>query len=86
MAWDDDIVYTEAGPTRTMAPRPAYTTKEEPLPEVETDWSDYYRNIVDVIDNKAELIVKPEQCLRVMKVIDLIFESEKQGHGMSCRI
>ena len=86
MAWDDDIVYTEAGPTRTMAPRPAYTTKEEPLPEVETDWSEYYRNIVDVIDNKAELIVKPEQCLRVMKVIDLIFESEKQGHGMSCRI
>lgn len=86
MAWDDDIVYTEAGPTRTMAPRPAYTTKEEALPEVETDWSDYYKNLVDVIDNGAELIVKPEQCLRVMKVIDLIFEAEKQGHGLSCRI
>ena len=86
MAWDDDIVYTEAGPTRTMAPRPAYTTKEEPLPEVETDWADYYKNIVDVIDNGAELIVKPEQCLRVMKVIDLIFESEKLGHGLACHI
>ena len=23
MAWDDEIVYTEAGPTRTMAPRPS---------------------------------------------------------------
>lgn len=86
MAWDDDIVYTEAGPTRTMAPRPAYTTKEEALPEVETDWSDYYKNLVDVIDNGAELMVKPEQCLRVMKVIDLIFEAEKQGHGLACRI
>lgn len=86
MAWDDDIVYTEAGPTRTMAPRPAYTTKEEALPEVKTDWSDYYKNIVDVIDNGAELIVKPAQCLRVMKVIDLIFEAEKQGHGIACRI
>ena len=86
MAWDDDIVYTEAGPTRTMAPRPAYTTKEEPLPEVKTDWSDYYKNIVDVIDNGAELIVKPEQCLRVMKVIVLIFEAEKQGHGIACFI
>lgn len=86
MAWDDDIVYTEAGPTRTMAPRPAYTTKEEALPEVETDWADYYKNIVDVIDNGAELIVKPEQCLRVMKVIDLIFESEKLGHGLACHI
>ena len=86
MAWDDDIVYTEAGPTRTMAPRPAYTTKEEPLPEVETDWADYYKNIVDVLDNGAQLIVKPEQCLRVMKVIDLIFESERQGHGIACHI
>ena len=86
MAWDDDIVYTEAGPTRTMAPRPAYTTKEEPLPEVETDWADYYKNIVDVLDNGAQLIVKPEQCLRVMKVIDLIFESEKQGYGIACHI
>ena len=86
MAWDDDIVYTEAGPTRTMAPRPAYTTKEEALPDVETDWADYYKNIVDVIDNGAELIVKPEQCLRVMKVIDLIFESEKLGHGLACHI
>lgn len=51
-----------------------------------TDWSDYYKNIVDVIDNGAELIVKPEQCLRVMKVIDLIFESDRQGHGLACRI
>ena len=69
-----------------MAPRPAYTTKVEALPEVETDWEDYYKNIVDVIDNGAELIVKPEQCLRVMKVIDLIFESEKLGHGLACHI
>ncbi|MBM6900982.1 hypothetical protein H6B10_14900 [Gemmiger formicilis] len=56
------------------------------LPEVTTDWSDYYKNIVDVIDNGAELIVKPEQCLRVMKVIDLIFESDRQSHGLACRI
>ncbi len=86
MAWEDEIVYTEAGPTRTMAPRPAYTTREGALPEVETDWSDYYKNIVDVLDNGAELLVKPEQCLRVMKVIDLIFEAQKQGHGFACHI
>lgn len=86
MAWDDDIVYTEAGPTRTMAPRPSYTTKEETLPEVHTDWSDYYHNIVDVIDNGAELIVKPTQCLRVMRVIDLLFESQEKKHGIACYI
>lgn len=86
MAWDNDIVYTAAGPTRTMAPRPAYTTREEPLPSVETDWADYYRNIVAAMDGQAELLVKPEQCLRVMRVIDLIFASQEQGHGMACFI
>lgn len=86
MEWADDIVYTEAGPTRTMAPRPAHTTQVMPLPEVTSDWSDYYKNILAVLDGQAELIVKPEQALRVMKVIDLLFESEEVGHGLSCRI
>jgi scyllo-inositol 2-dehydrogenase (NADP+) len=86
MAWDDEIVYTEAGPTRTMAPRPKQTLQELPLPEVTTDWTDYYKNILDVLDGKAELIVKPEQALRVMKVIDLLFVSEETGHGLACRI
>lgn len=86
MEWTDEIVYTEAGPTRTMAPRPVNTTKHSPLPEVHTDWSDYYNNIVAVLDNRAELIVKPAQVLRVMRVIDLAFESSQQGVGLSCHI
>ena len=86
MAWDDDIVYTAAGPTRTMAPRPAFTTVEEPLPQVETDWSGYYRNLAEAIDGKAELIVKPEQCLRVMRVIDLAFQSQREGRSLSCHL
>ncbi len=86
LEWADDIVYTEAGPTRTMAPRPPETTRELPLPEVKTDWSEYYKNIVGVLEGKAELIVKPEQALRVMNVIDLLFESQEKKCGMSCRI
>ena len=69
-----------------MAPRPDDTTKQLPLPEVETSWTDYYHNIVDVLDNGAELIVKPEQALRVMKLLDLIFESAKTGKILECRI
>ena len=84
--WDNEIVYTEAGPTRTMAPRPVHTTKEEALPTVETDWSDYYRNIVGVIKGTEELIVKPEQALRVMKVIDYVFESQQKGKKIMCHI
>ncbi|MBQ3669671.1 MAG: Gfo/Idh/MocA family oxidoreductase, partial [Clostridia bacterium] len=86
MAWDEDIVYTAAGPTRTMAPRPAYTMNQLPLPAVTGDWSDYYNNIIDVLDGKAELIVKPAETLRVMKVIDLLFKSAEEGHGFSCEI
>lgn len=86
MEWDEDIVYTEAGPTRTMAPRPKFTMNRIPLPDVKTDWSDYYNNIADVLEGKAELIVKPEEALRVMKVIDLLFKSAEEGHGFACNI
>lgn len=86
MEWSDDIVYTEAGPTRTMAPRPAFTMTEVPLPKVDTDWSEYYRNIADTLNGKSELIVKPEQALRVMRVIDLLFLASAEGRGQKCEI
>ena len=86
LKWENDIVYTAAGPTRTMAPRPDYTKKIIPLPQVETTWTDYYNNILEVLDNKAELIVKPEQALRVMTLIDTIFHAAKDGKPVSCRI
>lgn len=86
MAWEDEIVYTSAGPTRTMAPRPQHTTIETSLPEVMVSWEHYYQNIIDVLDGKAELIVKPEQALRVMRVIDTAFESQIRKTGIACRI
>ena len=86
MEWADDIVYTSAGPTRTMAPRPSETVTTLSLPEVETDWADYYNNIIDTIENNAELIVKPSQSLRVMNVIDSIFEASASGQSVKCRI
>lgn len=86
MEWTDDIVYTEAGPTRTMAPRPAFTMEELPLPDVHPDWSDYYRNIVAALEGREKLIVRPEQALRVMKVIDLMFKASQEGASLSCEI
>lgn len=86
MLWAEDIVYTEAGPTRTMAPRPKETMEEIPLPAVKSDWTDFYRNIVDVLDGKAEQIVKNGEVLRVMRLIDCLFASDRQGHGIPCDI
>lgn len=86
LKWEDDIVYTVAGPTRTMAPRPDDTKKKIALPEVDTDWAYYYKNIIAAIEGKEELIVKPQEALRVMKLIDLIFECSQSGKPASCRI
>ena len=40
----------------------------------------YYDNIYDAIRNNAELIVKPEQSLDLMKIIEGAIESNKQGN------
>lgn len=77
MYWEPGIVYTAAGPTRTMAPRPKETLEELSLPEVVTDVRDYYRNFRDADLGKAELIVKPQEALRVMRLIDVVFESAR---------
>ncbi len=87
MEWGDDIVYTAAGPTRTMAPRPRDTVRELPLPELSCDsFLTFYPNVLRAMEGKEELLVRPEQALRVMRVIDLIFEVDRVGHGLPCRI
>ena len=42
-------------------------------------WVELYRNLADVVDNGAELIVKPEQVLRTMKLLDAAFQSARTG-------
>ena len=86
MQWDNDIVYTAAGPTRTMAPRPVHTMQEQPLPEIKSDSIAYYENIAAVLDGTEALLVTPQQALRVMQVIDLAFASNTQKHGLTCKI
>ena len=73
------IVDTPAGPTRTMAPQPEECFKEMDLPEVEGDWTQLYKNLVDVMTNKADLIVTPETVRRTMVVIEGVFESAKNN-------
>jgi predicted dehydrogenase len=86
--WDNEIVYTAAGPTRTMAPRPQHSKTELKLPNVSAPngVGEFYKNFAAAVEGVAELAVKPEQCLRVMKVIDLLFESNRAGHGLGCSL
>jgi len=85
--WTETVIYTAAGPTRTMLPRPKETTIQVNLPKVgDRSWIDYYRNVVDVLNGKAEQIVTAEQGLRVMKVIEAIFESDRTGKAVTTKI
>lgn len=94
--WDNDIVYTAAGPTRTMAPRPVNTTVEQELPSLRDAHGNeyhryssadiFYHNLVAAIEGQAEPYVKAEEALRVMKIIELAFESREKGRGVSCLV
>ena len=44
---------------------------------LDTDWGSIYKNIKNVLDGKEELLVKPREVLRCMRVIDAAFESSK---------
>jgi len=84
--WKEHIVYTDAGPTRSMALRPKHTILTLPLPTTKVDNADYYRNFAAVVEGKAEIFVKPEESLRVMKVLDLAFQSNTLGQSIKCEI
>jgi predicted dehydrogenase len=84
--WDDTIALTEAGPTRTMAPRPADTVEELPIPEVATDWGDFYKNVMACIEGREEQLIKLPESRRVMQVIEAAFESNRTGRSVTDRI
>ena len=73
-------VETAAGWTKTMAPRTKDTITEYPLPTVESDLKDYYKNIHRVIIGEdKELFVKPFEVMRTMKFMEAVFESAEKN-------
>lgn len=70
-------VRTAAGLTKTMAPRTNDTLAEKPLPQVTADIRDFYNNVMAVIEKKAQPIVKPDQVMRVMRLMEAVFESAR---------
>lgn len=68
-----------AGLTKTMAPRTSETIHECPLPSVSSDLKDFYLNVCQVICGKAEPLIKHEELLRVMILMEVLFESAKNN-------
>ncbi|MDI9412643.1 MAG: Gfo/Idh/MocA family oxidoreductase [Bacillota bacterium] len=96
LKWENDIVYTAAGPTRTMAPRPVNTTLEKALPQIKDALGDeyhhyssaniFYNNLLEAISGKKTLYVTSSEALRVMQIIELAFQSAAENRGMTCSI
>lgn len=68
-------VVTAAGLTKTMAPRTKETIQEYPLPRIESDVRDFYRNAVKVIRGEETQLVTHTEVMRVMKLMEAVFES-----------
>ncbi len=77
------------GMTKTMAPRIVDYSKLAkvqdnvevlPLPRVESDWNDFYRNVLAVVDGTAPRAVTNESVLRCMRVL----EAARTSHENDC--
>lgn len=72
-------VRTAAGLTKTMAPRREDTIHRTELPVVKSDIRDFYRNVMAVIEKKEESRIKLPEVMRVMKLMEAIFEAARQN-------
>ncbi|MBD5463295.1 MAG: Gfo/Idh/MocA family oxidoreductase [Lachnospiraceae bacterium] len=76
------ITETEAGPTRQFAPVPPGGIVEETLPEVQTDWVDFYRNVTNVLNGKEESKIKISEVRRVLAVMEAARTSSETGQAV----
>ncbi len=72
-------IRTAAGFTKTMAPRTDDTIKSETMPLVETDIKDFYKNVIATIEGKETQLIKHDELMRVMKVMEAAFQSAEIG-------
>ena len=70
VAEDQDKSAKSYGPTRSFGvPAPGLIVSE-PLPKVTTEQSDYFVNYFKALDGKEEMLVKPEEVRRVLRVME----------------
>jgi scyllo-inositol 2-dehydrogenase (NADP+) len=70
-------IVTAAGLTKTMAPLPEKSIIREEIPLVKMDGCEYYRNVMDAIDGRCLPIVRNDQVLRVLRLVEACFESAR---------
>lgn len=84
--WDKNDavpIRTAAGLTKTMAPRTDDTIATEPLPDVQSDIKDFYRNVMDAVEGKTEQLIKHHELLRVMRLMETALRSAEEKQILS---
>lgn len=72
-------IKTAAGLTKTMAPRTDETIKSSPLPIVHSDIREFYKNVTDTIEGKTSSLIKHEELLKVMRLMEIALD--KNNHN-----
>lgn len=88
-SWSAEIPASKAGPSKTMAPRSDDSVDIIPIsaPEdVVDNLNPTYWQLIDTLDGKCELKIKPEQALRVVKVMEAAFQSSETGEAIKTDI
>ncbi|WP_342433086.1 Gfo/Idh/MocA family oxidoreductase [Neobacillus sp. FSL H8-0543] len=67
------------GLTKTMAPPSETAIITSNLPEIESTIESFYDNVVSVITEKAEPVVKNTEVLRVLQLIETIFKAAEKN-------
>lgn len=77
------ITMTAAGPTRSFGPPAPGLLTEEPLPEVDVAHRNYFEHFLKAIRGEEEIIIKPRQVRRVLRVMEAVRESAKTGKAIA---
>lgn len=76
------ITMTHAGPTRSFGPAPEGRILIEPLPEVSVNHQMFFDNYYAYTQGTEELVIKPEQILRLMRVVEAIRKSAQERQSV----
>lgn len=79
---DATPILAGSGLTKTMAPRRRDTVETLPLPHVDFDANELYVNLVQTVEGTAEQIVKPEQTLRILRLMEAALYSAETGKNV----
>jgi len=77
------VVMTAAGPTRSFGPPPEGRLIVEELPKVNVNHNMFFDNYYDYVQGNEEIVIKMDEMLRLMKLVEAIRKSSSTNEAIS---